>query len=154
MTFTQEDLFDDIKASSAPWDDLPRAELRVDLVDGLRIGPTPGIEDLDAAIAMAELLYAEYMAYGTGGGQRLTDAQAVLTQRTLQAVLGRLGLGLETPWRDFSSFRSLGWPTADTARGRRVDRWSAQPLILYWPSCTRRRMSLSRPPLLRLRLTR
>lgn len=106
MTFTQEDLFDDVKDTGDPWDTLPRAELRVAFIDGLRAGPAHGIDDLDAAIAMAELLYAEYMAYGTGGGQRLTDAQAVLTQRTLRAVLARLGLSLDVPWRDFQSFRS------------------------------------------------
>jgi hypothetical protein len=106
VTFTQEDLFDDVKDLLGPWDSLPRAELRVALIDGLRTSPARDIDDLDAAIAMAELLYAEYMAYGTGGGQRLTDAQAVLTQRTLRAVLARLGLRLEVPWRDFESFRS------------------------------------------------
>ncbi len=106
MTFTQEDLFDDVNDPLAPWDHLPHAELRVGLIDGLRTGPAPDVDDLDAAIAMAELLHAEYMSYGTGGGQRLTGAQAVLTQRTLRAVLARLGLSLGVPWRDFESFRS------------------------------------------------
>lgn len=83
-----------------------RPQLDTDLLRRLRDGPPQGESDLEAALALVGLLRAEYVAYGTDGGNALTDAEVRDLQRTTRSVLSRLGIALEVPWRDFSGFRS------------------------------------------------
>lgn len=58
------------------------------------------------------LLRAEYVGYGTDGGNSLSDVQVRNLQRTTRAVLARLGISLQVPWRDFSGFRAY-WVAND-----------------------------------------
>lgn len=59
----------------------PTVELRVDLLGQLLIGPVPGIEDLDVAIALTGLVWDELKACGTDGATRLDEEQIALAQR-------------------------------------------------------------------------
>jgi hypothetical protein len=71
-------------------------------------------DDLEVSIALAQLVHDELEAFGTDGGQRMQDAQMVLALRSLRAVLKRLGIAFEPPFRNFASFRSF-WIRKDCA---------------------------------------
>ena len=49
-----------------------------------------------------QLIRSELEAFGSGGGERLTDAELELAQRTLRVVLRRIGIDLVLPWRNFT----------------------------------------------------
>ena len=103
-----DDLFEVVPSAldANPWDHPPTLKLRTDLLDQLRAGSVPGHDDLSSALALTRLVRAELEAFGTGGGEKLGDADIALAQRTLRAVLQRLGIELTLPWRDFAGFRS------------------------------------------------
>lgn len=98
------DLFEE-SARTDPWG-APALVVRSELLTALRSGPIAGEDELSCAIALTRLVHSELEAYGTGGGERLTDNQIELAQRALRAVLERIGIGLNLPWRNFSTFRS------------------------------------------------
>ncbi|MFG2103558.1 abortive infection family protein [Micromonospora echinaurantiaca] len=104
---TPDDLFETTITKNV-FDDSPVVDsrLRTDLLDQLRRGPADAIDDLEVAEALALLLHSDFMAFGTSGGERLTDADARLALRALRATCARLGLAIEVPWQDFTSFRS------------------------------------------------
>lgn len=103
----QDDFFEEIQ-SVDPWGggSATATKLRRDLLTDLRVGPVPGVDDLDAAIALTQLVWNDLIAYGTGGGNILDDKELTLAQRALTATLGRIGIALSFPWRDFTTFRS------------------------------------------------
>jgi tellurite resistance protein len=83
-----------------------RERLNTALLEQLRHGPVEGANDVEVAEALALLLHSDFMAYGTNGGERLTDPEARLALRALRVTATRLGLGVKVPWQDFTSFRS------------------------------------------------
>ena len=87
-----------------------RPQLDTALLRQLRSSPPADDSNLEAALALVGLLRSEYVSYGTEGGNSLTDAEVGDLQRTARAVLGRLGITLNVPWRDFTGFRSY-WQT-------------------------------------------
>jgi hypothetical protein len=99
----QDDFF--AETATGPWGG-KATELRVDLLAQLRAGPVTGVDDLDAAIALTKLVWEELDAYGTSGGMRLDEEQIALAQRALTATLGRVGITVDLPWRNFTTFRS------------------------------------------------
>lgn len=103
----QDDLFEEIESIS-PWTDNPTttSKLRRDLLNELRGGSVAGVDDLDAAIALTQLVWNDLIAFGTGGGNVLDDQELTLAQRALTATLSRIGITLTLPWRDFSTFKS------------------------------------------------
>jgi hypothetical protein len=101
--FTMED---DPFPSGAPWG-APAATTIFNevLVDSQRKGSIEGVKDSSAALALLDLV-GELEAYGTGGGEQLTDPQIAMALRALEAVTRRVGVPLELPFRDFTRFRS------------------------------------------------
>jgi len=90
-----------------PWDSsLAEDRFDVSLVQSLRARPLENRTDLEAAIALAALVHDELMAYGTGGGQRLSDEEVGLSLSALRAVTKRLGVAFEPPYRNFTTFRT------------------------------------------------
>ncbi|MFL0278167.1 hypothetical protein [Mycobacterium sp. SMC-19] len=102
-----DDFFEETETTS-PWSSEPTitTKLREKFLNELRAGSVAGTDDLDAAIALTHLVWDNLIAYGTGGGETLDDKQIALAQRALTTTLGRLGITLNLPWRDFTSFRS------------------------------------------------
>jgi len=94
--------------SADPWtsETTTTSTLRRDLLTQLRAGPIAGTDDLEAAVELTHLVWDDLIAYGTGGGNVLDDAELTLAQRSLTAVLDRIGIALTFPWRDFTSFKS------------------------------------------------
>jgi hypothetical protein len=88
-----------------PWTVVTR--LDEELLDELRRKPAAGRDDLEVAIALAHLVHDELEAYGTNGQQRLDEPQIALAIRALSAVLKRLGIQFELPYRNFSTFRTF-----------------------------------------------
>lgn len=84
--------------------------LDIDLVRRLRTGPVAEYTDVEAAIALAQLLSEQFTIYGTSGGQDLTDDDSREAMRTLAALTRRLGVAWKPEWRDFDSFRAY-WGT-------------------------------------------
>lgn len=110
MTFSVDDLFKD---ESGPFAGaLPGQVLDRVLVDSIRQGAAPQPSDLDAAVALLELLQSEYMAFGTDGSERLANGGVGLVHRAAKAVLARLGLELSPGWYDFTSFKTY-WLSHD-----------------------------------------
>jgi hypothetical protein len=91
--------------SGDPW--TVTTYLDEDLLNGLRRGPGAGRDDLEVAIALAQLVHDELESYGTNGQQRLDEQQIALAIRALGAVLKRLGIQFELPYRNFSTFRTF-----------------------------------------------
>lgn len=94
------------------------------LIKSLRHGPIEDEDDVSACLGLLDLVHEELQAYGTGGGERLTDEQMESSIRTLEAVAQRLGIRLQVPFRDFTRFRSY-W-TRNGAHGS----WQARRDIL------------------------
>ena len=80
--------------------------LDFDLLNRLRSAPLRDHSDLEAAIALAQLLGQQFESYGTDSNQTITDAGSREAMRALRAVTSRLGLKFEPPFRDFSGFRA------------------------------------------------
>jgi hypothetical protein len=78
-----------------------------EFLDELRRKPAAGRDDLEVAIALAQLVQDELEAFGTSGQQRLDEQQIALAIRALSAVLKRLGIPFELPYRNFSTFRTF-----------------------------------------------
>jgi hypothetical protein len=76
-----------------------------DLVEQFRHGSVADYPDLEVAYAMAQLAHAELGSYGTDGKEELDDEQLSVLLRSLRAVLLRLGVQWNPPFRNFSQFR-------------------------------------------------
>lgn len=79
-------------------------ELDEDLVISLRRNPIDGTDDVQAALALLDLVRSELEAFGTNGDEVLTNPQIESAIRTLQAVTRRVGVDLKVPFRDFARF--------------------------------------------------
>lgn len=62
--------------------------------------------DLDVALSLATFVHDEYQEFGTSSHNKLDDKDIAIAQRALVAVLARLGIRLELPWRNFEKFKS------------------------------------------------
>jgi hypothetical protein len=101
--FTEEtDPFSSVNGD--PW--ATTTSLAEGLLVAIRQGPIAGTSDISAALGLLDLVHQELEAYGTGGGEKLTDEQLALAIRALQAVARRVGRPLELPFRNFTTFRS------------------------------------------------
>lgn len=108
----QDDLFLEVATQSDdPWAPT-RRRVKEELLAALRSGPVQDVADLDAALALVKQLNEDFTAYGTGGGEELTNDEAALALRTLKRVLGRLGVPITIPFRDFHTFRTY-WNAHD-----------------------------------------
>ena len=83
-----------------------------ELVDRLRQRPDPEIDDIDAGYALAQLAHDELLAYGTGGGERLSDEELAAVLRAIRAVLRRHSVSFDPPFRDFKGFHGY-WSQHD-----------------------------------------
>ena len=89
-----------------PWATSPPSHLDVDLLDKLRRGAVDGRDDLGAAVGLARLCHDELEAFGTGGGERLTNDTARAALRALRATTTRLGTDFDPPFHDLATFKS------------------------------------------------
>lgn len=76
------------------------------LLEALRRGGVDGVADLDAALALTQQVHDDLMAHGTGGGEEFDNGEIALAIRALRATLGRIGIDLKIPFRDYSTFRT------------------------------------------------
>lgn len=83
-----------------------------ELVERLRTSPQDDINDLDAALGLTQLARDELVAYGTDGSQKLNDEEISVVLRTLKAILRRLDIDFDPPFRDFTGFRGY-WSSHD-----------------------------------------
>lgn len=111
-----------------PWDfgatTVSKPKLDVAKVQTVRTGPRPGHTDLEVAIALAALAHDELLAFGTGGGEQLTDTEIGLVLTALRAVTKRLAVAFEPPYRNFSTFKSY-W-----LRNKGYNSWQARREML------------------------
>jgi hypothetical protein len=94
------------------------------LVESLRRNPADEYLDIEVAVALADLVHRQLEAYGTSGDQKLSDDELASAIQTLRAVLRRLDINLELPYRNFSSFRTY-W-----LRNGASNSWQARREIL------------------------
>lgn len=100
FTAPEPDPLDDLGISSKP-------RFNLSLVRELRSGPIAQADDVETAVALARLIHDDLEAFGTEGGEELTDAQMRESLLALRSSLKRLGLDrFEVPFRDFKTFRS------------------------------------------------
>ncbi len=74
-------------------------------VERLRNAALDDVSDLDAAYELARIALNDLEAFGTGGSETLDDQEAAVLLRSLRAVLKRLGVAFDLPFRDFKSFK-------------------------------------------------
>lgn len=104
-----------------PWKRV-QTVLDTGLIDQLRAGPLASAGDVDAAYALAQLAHEELVAYGTGGGERLSDDEMAGVLRCLRSVLKRNHLDFDPPFRDFRGFH--GYWSSHGMSG--ADGWGAR----------------------------
>jgi hypothetical protein len=83
-----------------------KLEPNVDLLDALRRGPVRGRDEVAMAQGVVDLVYEDLTAFSTSGGERLTNDQIALAIRAMLSVLGRLGIPLDLPFRDFARLKN------------------------------------------------
>ncbi len=102
----RSDRFFNSSGGSNPFDDW-NERLDTDLIKSLRVGPSAGMDDIETAIALTELLKIDFECYGTDGTQRIrSDSDINLCLRAQGMILERLGIDFDLPWRDFATFRT------------------------------------------------
>jgi hypothetical protein len=92
--------------SAGPWGEVssgPRPNM--DLLAQLLRAPLPDRTDVEVAVPLAELVHEELERFGTSGGERLDNVEIRDALRTLRAVLTRIGITFDPPFRDHSTFR-------------------------------------------------
>lgn len=114
-----DDFFHEVPGD--PWGDVPTWVVDERLLNTLRQGPPDGTDDLSAAIGLTHLVHDDLECFGTNGGERLSNDQMALALRTLRAVLERVGIALDIPWRDYTTFRNH-WIKKDCANSYQARR--------------------------------
>jgi hypothetical protein len=102
-----EDFF--IEPEPDPLDDfaLTSPKFNRSLVRQLRSGRIEGSDDVEAAVALARLVHDDLEAFGTGGGEQLSEVDMRESLVALRSVLTRLGLEqFGVPFRDYRTFKS------------------------------------------------
>ena len=92
-----------------PWGGTPSIgpdRVDVELFDQLRRGRLPEISEEDAAEDLLTFVFDDLTAFGTGGGQFMTNDEMRRAIGRLNAVMKRIGVQLEIPFRDFNSFKA------------------------------------------------
>lgn len=101
-----DDFFLEAPDTGNPWD-TQKTEFNSDLLTQLAKGAVPGVNPLEAALALTRLVRQEYESYGTEKANlRTSEEEARAALMTLRIVLKRQGIEFKLPWRDFSSFHS------------------------------------------------
>lgn len=100
---TPDDLFVDAGRDAYG---LPATQVSVELLEAVLAGKYKGAPEAEVALALAEQVYQDLTAYGTSGGQQLTEGQIKLALRALKAACTRLGVRFEAPIRDYTTFRA------------------------------------------------
>jgi hypothetical protein len=77
-----------------------------DLLSDIVRGQIGRAADVQVAQGLTRLVYEELLTVGASNANpRLDDSQIALALRALRAVLGRLGVAFDPPFRDFAGFR-------------------------------------------------
>ncbi len=90
-----------------PWD-TPRSSLVLNhsLIDQLRRGPIEGRTEVELAIGLTELVHTQLQGFGTDSSHTLDDDEISAAIFALRAVLRRLTIQFDLPFRNFTTFRS------------------------------------------------
>lgn len=113
--------------SGGPWGtSTVETVFREELVEQIRNSPIDGYTDLEVATGLNRLVYAELEKRATNESQQLDDEKIELAQKSLQAVLTRLGITLNLPWRNFAEFRTYWMQRGLTGSGS----WQARRDLL------------------------
>jgi hypothetical protein len=90
-----------------PWD-TPHSSpvLNHSLIDQLRRGPVEGWTDVELAIGLTELVHTQLQGFGTDSSHTLDDDEISAAILALRAVLRRLTIQFDLPFRNFTTFRS------------------------------------------------
>jgi hypothetical protein len=91
-----------------------------EMIEALRRGPLDFNDDVSAAIGLLDLVHRDLEAVGTGGGERLSEDDITVALLGLRAVLKRLGVTVEIPFRNYSSWTYwLGMGASGSWQARR-----------------------------------
>lgn len=84
----------------------PGRELNAALLRDLRSGPVAGRGDIEVGVALARLVHDDLERFGTGGDEEMANVEMREALLSLRAVVDRLGIEFDPPYRDFSTFKS------------------------------------------------
>lgn len=79
---------------------------RADYVESFIADVQAGVSDLAVGIPLADLVHQNFVAFGTGGAGDVPSGGIRIALRALKAVLDRLGVPHDIPWRDYDSFKA------------------------------------------------
>ncbi|MCF7547164.1 abortive infection family protein [Pseudonocardia sp. WMMC193] len=127
---SEVDLFVDEPVTGWPWGQETgdvETKLNEALVSSLIAGPVEGHRDVDAALALLELVDNELRAYGTDSSQQLSEKQIAMALRALKAVSARVGVEIKIPFSNFGTFRSYWTRKGASGPGG----WGARRAIVH-----------------------
>ncbi|MEP1126318.1 MAG: hypothetical protein ABJH68_20745 [Ilumatobacter sp.] len=104
--YPEQFLVDDVADPMAP------SQINLDLVNAVLANRDIGVSDVEAASALLRLAHDELESYGTDGMECTDDSELRLMLRASMAVLSRLGIGWELPFRDYKGVRTF-WMAND-----------------------------------------
>jgi hypothetical protein len=82
-------------------------KFNLDLLRQVRTGPISSAGDVEVAVALTRLVHDDLEAFGTGGGEELSENDMREELTTLRALLIRVGLSeCEVPFRDYQTFKT------------------------------------------------
>jgi hypothetical protein len=82
-------------------------KFNLDLLRQVRTGAISSAGDVEVAVALTRLVHDDLEAFGTGGGEELSENDMREALTTLRALLLRVGLSeLEVPFRDYQTFKT------------------------------------------------
>lgn len=94
------------KERSDPWGTSLAEVLDAARLTALISAPDPKHNDLDVALALMDLVRDDLQLSGTGGGDRISDANMRLAVRALERASARAGHEIKLPFRDHAGWRS------------------------------------------------
>jgi hypothetical protein len=79
---------------------------RADYVESFILVGQAGVSDREVGVPLVDLVHQNLVASGTGGADYIPSGGIRIALRALKAVLDRLGVPHDIPWRDYDSFKA------------------------------------------------
>ncbi|MCT1774958.1 hypothetical protein [Brachybacterium sp. p3-SID957] len=81
-------------------------DLDVEKIEAFGKARVPGDDDVESVLSLTYLVKEQFEAFGTGGGESVSDEESRTLNQAVKRSLARHGITFDPGWRDFASFRT------------------------------------------------